>query len=87
MTLKNKICISETELELLELINKLGPCSTDKVHEALDRKPEYLLTMRNMHMLVENGFLQRVIINKKLLYRTPRKYRRIRAFFSHLDVI
>lgn len=80
MILKNRIRISEKELELLEVIHNLGPCSSEKVHETLDSKNEYLLVMRRLHILADKGFLQRIAVNKKLLYRTPRKYANIRTF-------
>lgn len=74
--------ISGKELELLEVVNDIGPCSSEKVHETLDQKAEYLLVMRNLHALVEKGFLQRIAINNKLLYRTRRKYANIKTFLT-----
>lgn len=80
--LKDNVKISDKELELLELINNLGPCSSEKVHETLNSKTDYLIVMRALHALVEKGFLQRLIINKKQLYRTSRQYNYIRGFLE-----
>lgn len=79
---KNNVRISDKELELLEIINNLGPCSSEKVHETLNSKTEFLIVMRALHALVEKGFLQRLIINKKQLYRTSRQYNFIRGFLE-----
>ncbi len=79
---KNNVKISEKELELLEIINQLGPCSSERVYESLEPKTEFLIVMRSLHSLVEKGFLQRLIINKKQLYRTSRNYSYIRSFFE-----
>lgn len=80
---KNNVRISEKELELLEVINNMGPCSSDKVHESLQQKADFLSVMRSLHTLVEKGFLQRIIINKKQLYRTSRNYSYIRSFLNN----
>lgn len=80
---KNNVRISDKELELLEVINSVGPCSSEKVHEILDPKSEFLLVMRTLHGLVEKGFLQRIIINKKQLYRTSRQYSYVKSFLSN----
>lgn len=80
---KNNIQLSDQELELLEIINNLGPCSSEKVHETVNTKAEFLIVMRTLHALVEKGFLQRLIINKKQLYRTSRQYSYIRAFLEN----
>ena len=77
--------ISDKELELLELINNLGPCTSERVHESIDPKFEYLVVMRSMHNLVEKGFLQRVIINKKQLYKTSKNYSYIRSYLDSLN--
>lgn len=82
---KHNIRISENELELLEVINNLGPCTSEKVHESLVRKIEYLFVMRSLHALVSKGFLQRIIINKKQLYRTSRNYSYIKSFLNNLN--
>ena len=79
---KNNVKISDKELELLEIINNLGPCSSEKVHEIVEPKTEFLIVMRTLHTLVEKGFLQRFIINKKQLYRTSRNYSYIRSFLE-----
>lgn len=79
---KNNVKISDRELELLEIINTLGPCSSEKVHKTVETKTEFLTVMRTLHTLVEKGFLQRLIINKKQLYRTSRNYSYIRSFLE-----
>ena len=79
---KNNVRITDKELELLEVIDMLGPCSSDKVHESTEAKTDYLLVMRTLHGLVEKGFLQRIIINKKQLYKTSRQYSYIRSFLK-----
>ena len=81
--LKNKtkdVRISDEELHLLEAINNLGPSSSQKVHEYLDQKFDYLLVIRCLHRLVEKGFLQRLIINKTQLYKTSRNYSFIKSY-------
>jgi predicted transcriptional regulator len=83
---KNNVRISDKELELLEVINNLGACSSQKVHECVDAKFEYLFVMRTLHSLVEKGFLQRIIINKKQLYRTSRNYSYVRSFLNSSDL-
>lgn len=77
--LKSDVRISDRELELLAMVNNLGPCTSEKVHENLNHKTEYLLVMRGLHKLVEKGFLQRVLIDKKPLYRIRKNYSRIRT--------
>lgn len=80
---KKNVRVSDQELELLGIINTLGPCTSEKVHEALNTKPEYLFVMRCLHRLVEKGFLKRIIINQKQLYRTSRNYSYIKSFLSN----
>jgi len=77
------LSISDKELELLELVNHLGPCTSDQVHESSEEKFEFLFVLRTLHKLVEKGVLQRVIINKKQLYRTSRNYSYIKSFLDH----
>lgn len=74
--------ISDQELELLEIINLLGPCSSEKVHEQVNERFDFLFVMRSLHALVKKGFLQRVIINNKQLYRTSRSYSYIKNFLN-----
>jgi predicted transcriptional regulator len=81
-----KVRISDKELVLLEVIDNLGPCSSEKVHENLEMKFEFLFVMRTLHSLVEKGFLQRLIINKKQLYRTSRNYSYVKTFLNNPDV-
>ena len=83
---KNNVQISDKELELLEIINTLGPCSSEKVYETLNSKTEFLIVMRTLHTLVEKGFLLRLIINKKQLYRTSRQYSYVRGFLEKPDI-
>lgn len=83
---KNNVRISDTEVALLETINDLGPCSSEKVHESIEPKLEYLFVMRMLHTLVEKGFLKRVIINQKQLYRTSRNYAYIKSFLNSPDL-
>lgn len=77
--------LSGREIQLLELINKMGPCSSQEVHQAFHPEENLLLVMRSLHSLVQMGFLQRVIINKKQLYRTSRKYSFVKAFLGKED--
>ena len=83
---KNNVRISDKELELLKVINNLGPCSSDMVYESMEQKIEFLLVMRALHRLVEKGFLQRIIINQKQLYKTSRNYSYVRSFLNNSDV-
>lgn len=80
----NHVNITDEELELLDLISSLGPCTSEKVHESLTPRFEYLIVMRNLHKLVAKGFLQRIIINKKQLYRTSKNYSYIKSFLNNL---
>ena len=80
------IQISEKERKLLDVIYNLGTCSSEKVFEALEEEPEYLVVMRTMHRLVEKGFLQRIIINQKRLYRTSRNYASIKSYLDNTNL-
>lgn len=83
---RNKVWISEQELALLEAINQLGPCSSEQLHEHLQPKFELLFVMRSLHSLVEKGFLRRIVINHKQLYRTARNYSFIRSYINSENV-
>ena len=84
MPRQNKnVRISDKELELLEVINSVGPCSSDKVHESIGPKTDFLIVLRMLHALVEKGFLQRIIINQKQLYRTSRQYSYVKSFLNN----
>ena len=37
MTLRNRMRISSKELELLEVVNKLGSCSSENLHQKVSR--------------------------------------------------
>ena len=80
---KKNVRINDKELELLEVIHNLGPCSSEKVHETLQPSGGYLIVMRTLHGLVEKGFLQRIIINQKQLYRTSRQYSYVKSFLNN----
>jgi len=80
------IRITDSELYLLEAVHTHGPCSSEKVHENLDPQPDYLIVIRTLHGLVEKGFLQRIIINKKQLYRTSRQYSYIKSFLKNSEL-
>jgi Fe2+ or Zn2+ uptake regulation protein len=82
----NKVYLSGDELRLLEAINEVGPCSSDSLHEHLKLKFELLFVMRSLHTLAEKGFLQRIVINNKQLYRTARNYDYIRSYIRSADV-
>lgn len=75
--------ISDKELALLEVINSIGPCTSEQVHQSLEPKYEFLFVIRTLHALAEKGFLQRIIINKKQLYRTSRNYSYIKTFLNN----
>ena len=80
---KNKVRISDKELALLEVISAIGPCTSEQVFGTMEPKSEFLFVMRTLHGLVEKGFLQRIIINKKQLYRTSRNYSYIKSFLNN----
>jgi len=82
---RHNVQITDKELEILQLINDLGPSTSEKVHESADPKFEYLYVMRCIHGLVEKGFLRRIIINKKQLYMTSRNYNYIKSFLNNLN--
>lgn len=79
----NKVWVSDHELRLLEAVNELGPCSSEKLQEHLHPKLELLYIMRNLHALVEKGFLQRIVINHKQLYRTARNFSFIKGYIDN----
>lgn len=79
------LIISDKELELLELVNNLGPCTSDTVHEAMENKFEFLFVLRTLHTLVQKGVLERVIINRKQFYRTSRSYSYIKSFLNGMN--
>ena len=81
--IKNNVQITDQELELLNLINRLGPTTSDKVYEQLESKSDFLSVMRALHGLAEKGFLHRIIINKKQLYKTSRQYNYIKSFLDN----
>jgi len=87
--LKNKakdVRITDEELNLLEVINELGPSSSQRLHEHLDQKFEYLFLIRSLHRLVEKGLLRRLIINKTQLYKTSRTYSDIKSYLRNTGV-
>lgn len=79
---RSKVHLSVEELKLLEAINQLGPCSSYTLHEHLQPKFELLFVMRSLHTLAEKGFLHRIVINNKQLYRTARNYGYIKSYIS-----
>jgi hypothetical protein len=84
--LKNKakdVRITDEELDLLEVINELGPSSSQRLHEYFDQKFEYLFLIRSLHRLVEKGFLRRLIINKTQLYKISRTYSDIKSYLRN----
>lgn len=76
----NNVSVSTLELELLEAIHQLGPCSSEDLYEHLCRKFELLFVMRSLHSLFGKGFLRRIVINHKQLYRTARNYAYIKGY-------
>lgn len=80
---KNNVRITDRELQFLELIDNLGPSSSEQVYDSIEPKTDYLLVMRALHTLAEKGFLQRIIINKKQLYKTSRQYSYVKSFLSN----
>ena len=83
---KNKsknVRISDEELQLLEVIDELGPSSSQRVHEYIDQKFEYLFLIRCLHRLVEKGFLRQLIINKTQLYKTSKSYSHIKSYLRN----
>ena len=81
----NKVYLSGDELKFLEAINEVGPCSSDTLYEHLKLKFELLFVMRSLHTLAEKGFLQRIVINNKQLYRTARNYSYIKSYIRGED--
>ena len=85
--IRNKnVSISEEEVRLLEVIDSYGPLSSQKVHEAIDQKFDYLFVMRCLHRLVEKGFLKRAIINKTQLYKTSRNYSALKSYLANTGI-
>jgi predicted transcriptional regulator len=80
---KLNVSISDWELSLLELIDGLGSSSSDRIHEAVTPKQEYLHIIRTLHGLVEKGLLERIIINKKQFYKTSRQYNVVKSFLKN----
>jgi Fe2+ or Zn2+ uptake regulation protein len=79
----NKVSVTDHELELLEAVNQLGPCSSEKLKDHLHPRFELLYVMRSLHALAEKGFLQRIVINHKQLYRTARNFSFIKAYIDN----
>jgi hypothetical protein len=77
---RNPISIFERDIKILEIINKLGPCSPPQVKDLLADNPELLLVMRAMHNLVDRGFLARVVINNVRLYKVKPNYKSLRPY-------
>ena len=67
--------ISDGERAMLEIVNRIGPCSTTQVHEHMSGKYDLLPIMRCMHMLVDRGLLKRVAVKGQLLYKVNPNYR------------
>ena len=82
---KKEVRVSEEEVRLLEVINELGPTSSQRVHEYMGEKFDYLFLIRCLHRLVEKGFLRRQIVNKIQLYRTSRSYTDLRGYLRNAD--
>jgi hypothetical protein len=77
---RNTISVFEKDIRILEIINKLGPCSPPQVKDQLADNPELLLVMRAMHNLVDRGFLTRVVINNVRLYKVKPNYKGLRPY-------
>lgn len=76
----NRISLTDQDLELLEVIKNMGPCSSQQVHEFFQGRFELLPVMRSMHNFVEKGLVQTIIINKTQLYKTSRNYSYIESY-------
>lgn len=83
---KKEVRISEEELQLLEVINELGPTSSERVHEYIDQRFDYLFLIRTLHRLVEKGLLRRQVINKTQLYKTSRNYSDLKSYLRSAGV-
>lgn len=83
---KKEVRISEEELQLLEVINELGPTSSERVHEYIDQRFDYLFLIRSLHRLVEKGLLRRQVINKTQLYQTSRNYSDLKRYLRSAGV-
>ena len=80
---RNNLQLSENELEILHLVNSIGLCSSEQAYEQVSVKHGLLFVMRTMHSLVEKGFLQRIVINNKHLYKTARKYSYVKNYLRN----
>ena len=83
---KKEVRISEEELQLLEVINELGPTSSERVHDYIDQRFDYLFLIRSLHRLVEKGLLRRQVINKTQLYQTSRNYSDLKRYLRSAGV-
>jgi hypothetical protein len=80
---RNNVQLSDNELEILHLVNDVGLCSSEQAYEQVSVKYELLFVMRIMHSLVEKGFLERILINNKQLYKTARKYSYVKSYLRN----
>jgi len=73
MSLKNKP--TESELEVLQLLWKLGPCSVRTINEELNKKREvgYTTTLKIMQIMNEKGLVSRDTNSRTHIYQSTLK--------------
>lgn len=74
---KLTISIFEKDFAILETVYASGPCTAEKVHRLLDEKSDLLQIMRRMHILVDRGLLERIVLDKQRLYKVKSNYKTI----------
>jgi Fe2+ or Zn2+ uptake regulation protein len=86
MNVYNKpVKVSELQLSVLNVVYRLGPCSSEAVKDNLEEKVNLLAVMRALHQLLEMGVINRVTVNHRSFYEAksslkshPALFRRVR---------
>lgn len=73
------IYVIEREAIILETINRLGPCSPFQVNDVVDTIPDLLTVMRIMHMLLDRGLLDRIVVDGQKLYKVKANYKNVKV--------
>lgn len=79
---KPGITISAGDFTLLEIVHRIGPCTTTQVCDNLKENGDLLRVMRSMHNLVDRGLLARVVVNRERLYKVKSNYKNIRSYLK-----
>ena len=72
------IAVSDREFSLLEIVHRIGPCTSEQVHQNLKENLDLLEVMRILHDLMDRGLLEGMMVGKQRLYRSRTNYSSIR---------